>query len=444
MEYENENKIEDNENQKVYNCYDDDLVYPFNIKPIYKFYSFISDEEQLGPIATFINIKEKDDSKEKLVCIKKIEKPYDTCSRGKKVLKLFSILRQLNHDNIIRLNEFFVEQKDNYDSAYLFFDNMPCNLERLIISSYDYNKSNKKIVPYIMLQILKGLNYLHSVGIIHRNLKPSNILIDENCHVKICGFGNAIFADDYENISRGEQNDFIGEKLSLNYQAPEGLSSKKKCKEDYDEKVDLWAVGCILAELITKESPFFTPLKISKTRWIAMLNGIFKKLGKPSKECIEDFASKERAKNILKFKNFPKLELKDLYHNCEDKNAIDLVEKLLCINPKKRISILEALEHPFFDCVRDLIKDDDFFIEEKPFKFEYKKEIDKMETKNEFYDEQIKYYKKTIKRLNGVYKKENTFNNNFTNQNNYNNNYNNFYYSNSYTASTEACTNDNL
>ena len=203
-------------------------------------------------------------------------------------------------------------------------------------------------------------------------------------------------------------------------------------------------MGCILAELITKESPFFTPLKISKTRWIAMLNGIFKKLGKPSKECIEDFASKERAKNILKFKNFPKLELKDLYHNCEDKNAIDLVEKLLCINPKKRISILEALEHPFFDCVRDLIKDDDFFIEEKPFKFEYKKEIDKMETKNEFYDEQIKYYKKTIKRLNGVYKKENTFNNNFTNQNNYNNNYNNFYYSNSYTASTEACTNDNL
>lgn len=91
-----------------------------------------------------------------------------------------------------------------------------------------------------------------------------------------------------------------------------------------------------------------------------------------------------------------------------------------------------------------MIKDDDFFIEEKPFKFEYKKEIDKMETKNEFYDEQIKYYKKTIKRLNGVYKKENTFNNNFTNQNNYNNNYNNFYYSNSYTASTEACTNDNL
>ncbi len=66
-----------------------------------------------------------------------------------------------------------------------------------------------------------------------------------------------------------------------------------------------------------------------------------------------------------------------------------------------------------------------------------------METKNEFYDEQIKYYKKTIKRLNGVYKKENTFNNNFTNQNNYNNNYNNFYYSNSYTASTEAFTNDN-
>ena len=436
MEYENENKIEDNETQKVFNCYDDDLVYPFNIKPIYKFYSFISDEEQLGPIATFINTKEKDDSKEKLVCIKKIEKPYDTCSRGKKVLKLFSILRQLNHDNIIRLNEFFVEQKDNYDSAYLFFDNMPSNLERMIISSYDYNKSNKKIVPYIMLQIFKGLNYLHSVGIIHRNLKPSNILIDENCHAEICGFGNAIYKNEYENISRGEQNDFIGEKLGLNYQAPEVLASKKKCKEDYDEKVDLWAVGCILAELITKESPFFTPLKTGKTRWIAMMNGIFKKLGKPSKECIEDFASKERAKNIVKFKNFPKMDSKELYHNCDDKNAIDLADKLLCINPKKRISIMEAIEHPFFDCVKDLIKDEDFFIEEKSFKFEYKKEIDKMETENAFYDQQLKYYKNTIKMLKGDYNQVNILKNNLFNLNN-NNNYG-YYSSKNFLSQTES------
>jgi len=436
MEYGNEKKIEENEDQIVYNCYDEDLVYPYKIQPKYKFYSFISDEGSLGPIATFIN-KEAKDEKGKLVCIKKIEKPYDTCSKGKKVLKLISILRKLKHDNIVKLKSVYVEPNENYENAYLYFDNMPCNLERLIISSFDCNKNNKKIIPYIMLQILKALNYLHTVGIIHRNLKPSNILIDENCHVKICGFGNAIYKNEYENISRGEQNDFIGEKLSLNYQAPEVLASKKKCKEDYDEKVDLWAVGCILAELITKESPFFTPLKTGKTRWIAMMNGIFKKLGKPSKECIEDFASKERAKNIVKFKNFPKMDSKELYNYCDDKNAIDLADKLLCINPKKRISIMEAIEHPFFDCVKDLIKDEDFFIEEKSFKFEYKKEIDKMETENAFYDQQLKYYKNTIKMLKGDYNQVNILKNNLSNLNNNNNNYG-YYSSKNFLSQTES------
>ena len=136
-----------------------------------------------------------------------------------------------------------------------------------------------------------------------------------------------------------------------------------------------------------------------------MLNGIFKKLGKPSKECIEDFASKERVKNIIKFKNFQKMDKKDLYHNIQDEKAIDLVEKLLAINPKERITIEQAKDHPYFDIIKDIKKENDFKYEGEKFKFIFKNQIDGMEKDNSFYNEQLDYYKKKIKNLKGTYRK---------------------------------------
>ena len=405
MEDENENNNEQLIEQKVYNCYDEDLFYIYEIKQKYKFYSFICDEESLGPIATFLNKEANEGDKDKFICIKKIEKPYDTCTRAKKVLKLMSILSMLKHPNIVKLKEIYIKDDDNYQSAYLFYENFPSNLECLINSNYDYKK-NPKIIPWIIYQILKGLYYIHKSNIIHRYLKPAHILLDENCQIKICGFGNSVYSDYYENFLRGEMNNFISEKIILNYQAPEVLSSKKKTKEEYNEKVDSWALGCILAELITKEIPFFTPLKVSKIRWVQMLNGIFKKMGKPDKECIEDFASKERLKNIIKFKNVKKMDIKDLYHKCEDKNAIDLMEKLLCINPKKRISILEAKDHPFFDIIKDWKTKDDFDFKGQSLSFLYKDKIEEMEKENLYYNEQIDYYRENISYFKGRYNEE--------------------------------------
>lgn len=399
--------------QKVYNIYEEGKSYLYSIdENDYKYYNFISSDGFNGPNATFIkmiNIEKNEDEYEykegEFVSIKKIENPYETCSKGKRVLMLMSILSQLEHPNIVSLKEIKFPEEENYDSAYLIFEYFPCNLERMISSNYDYLKDNPKIIPWIIYQIIKGLFYIHSCGIIHRNLKPSNILIDDKCQVKICGFGNAIYKDEYENTLRGELNDFINEKMPMNYLGPEAISSKKKSPEDYDERIDIWAVGCILAELLTKITPFFTPLKNIKIRWESMLNGIFKKLGKPNKETLFAFASKERLKNILKFKNFPKMDLNDLYPNVQDKNAIDLIEKLLCINPNDRISILKMKDHPFFDVINDWKKENDFIFNGKKMNFYYKKAINEMENNNVFYDEKLKYYKENIKFYKGSYNK---------------------------------------
>ena len=384
----------------VYHNYNEETIYKYIIPLYISFISFICGESSLGPVASFYDSK-----KGKEICIKKIEKPFDNRYRAKKVLKLISILTSVNHPNIIKFKEIYIPNGDNnpdYDSVYLFFEKFPSNLELLIESDYDY-LSNKKTVPYIIYQILKGLFYLHNSGIIHRYLRPSNILLDDNCKIKICGFGNSVYKDYYENTLKGEINNFILEKVFLDHLAPEILASKKKSKEDYDEISDLWSVGCIMAELLTKIYPFFPQVKKNKTRFESQINGIFSKLGKPSKENIIEFASKERAKTLMKFKNFPKLDLKDLYPNVSDKNAIDLLEKFLCIDPKKRISILEAKDRPYFDIVKEWKKPNDFIFKEKAFCFVNKEEIETMEENNELYKNQIDYYKEQIRMMRGEY-----------------------------------------
>ena len=396
---------------KVYNCYDESKSYEFKHPENFEFSSFLSDENPLEQTAAFIDKNYTDDEdeneKDKYICIKKIEKPYADCSRGKLLLKYMTILTQMKHNNIIKIKYINISKYDNdidYD-AYIYLEYIPTSVERLIESDYDYF-SNKKIVPFILYQILMGVFYLHSCGIIHRNLNPSNILLDEFCRVKITGLSYSIYKDTYENTKNGETNDFTEEKTNLSCQGPEILSSKKKCKEDYDEKSDIWSIGCIFIALLLRVAVFFPLGKKNNIKWESQLYGIFKKLGKPSKEEIEKFASKEREKDIKKFKNFEKLDKKDLYPNLNDDKAIDLVEKFLCINPKNRISILEAKDHPYFDIIKDWKRDDDFKFKGNQLKFCYKKKIDEMEKNNVVLNKQKEFYKDQISLLEGEYNEE--------------------------------------
>lgn len=394
-----ENMFNKNENelfQNVNDPFDENEKYSYEIdKNIYIASAFIN-LGKLGPVSSFIKVKSNE-----FVAIKKLSNVFENPSKGKNVLKQISILSFLDHPNVIKLLDIIIPEKEDYQDIYLVEEYYGSNLERLIDSNYYNYKKNESIIPWIIYQILMGLNYLHSCKIMHRDIRSSNILIDENGNIKICGFGNAISFDDRENILRGETNDFISEKGILTYQAPEILASKKKTINNYDEKIDLWGVGCILAELCTNIIPFFPPLKISKTKWISQLNGIFKKLGKPNKEEIQKFASKERTKDIFKFVSFQKMEIKDLFPNVKDENVLDLLNKLLCINPKERISIKEAINHPFFDVIKDFKESDDFSYSEKIFVNEYKEKIEEMEKKNAHFNEKILFYKNEI-----LYKKQ--------------------------------------
>ena len=388
---ENIEKKENDKIQIVCDPYEENVEYSYEInKNNYLANAFIVNG-RFGPVSSFYKVKT-----DKLVAIKKISNAYENPTKGKNVLKQLSILSFINHPNIIKLLDIIIPEKEDYKNIYLIEEYMGSNLERLIVSDYYDYKKDEKLIPWIIYQILEGIHYLHSCKIMHRNIKCSNILIDEKANIKICGFGNAISFNDYENTFRGETNDFISEKGILTYQAPEILASKKKNKNNYDEKIDLWGVGCIMAELYTKIIPFFPSLKNNKIKWVSQLNGIFKKLGKPSKEEIQKFASKERAKDINKFHSFQRMDKKELFPNVNDENVLDLIEKLLCINPKERISLKEAINHPYFDVIKEFKYLDDFVDSNKIFINEYEQKIEEMEKRNALFNEQILFYKNEI------------------------------------------------
>ena len=386
-----ENFQKDQQIQKIIDPYEEGVEYIYEInKKEYLASAFIN-KGKFGPVASFQKSKT-----EQYVAIKKISNAYESPPKGKSVLRQLSILSFVNHPNIIKLLDIIIPEKEDYENVYLVEEYMESNLERLIITNCFNYKEDKIMIPWFIYQILQGIHYLHSCKIMHRDIRSSNILIDEKGNIKICGFGNAIGFDNCENTIKGETNDFISEKGILSCQAPEILASKKKNKNSYDEKIDLWGVGCIMAELYTNIIPFFPPVKINKKKWICQLNGIFKKLGKPSKDEILKFASKERMKDILKFHSFEKMKSDELFPNIKDNNALDLLNKFLCINPKERISIKEAINHPFFDVIKEFQKSDDFCESNKIFINEYKQKIEEMEKRNAFFNEQIFFYKNEI------------------------------------------------
>ena len=178
------------------------------------------------------------------------------------------------------------------------------------------------------------------LGIVHRDLKPENILISNKNIVKICDFGSSKHID-----LNGKNTPYI---VSRYYRAPE----LNLCITNYNSAIDIWATGCILCELITKEPVF------QGTDEGNQLFAIFKVLGSPTKEEFE-ILSKRVPYDPKIFNDFPSFKkddkrLRSKFHIMNDKdNLMDLLSKMFAYIPERRINAADALTHPFFDDIRN-------------------------------------------------------------------------------------------
>ncbi|KAL1746190.1 kinase-like domain-containing protein [Schizophyllum fasciatum] len=245
------------------------------------------------------------------------------------------------HKNITCLYDMDIvfQPNGNFDEVYLYEELMEADLHAIIRSGQPLTDAHFQSFLY---QTLCGLKYIHSANVLHRDLKPGNLLVNADCELKICDFG---LARGYSSGTGSASNNqgFMTEYVATRwYRAPEVMLSFA----NYTTAIDVWSIGCILAELLGGK-PIF------KGRdYVDQLNQILHYLGTPSEDTLRRVGSPRAQDYIRSLPIRPRVPFATLYPHANPL-AIDLLSKMLCFDPAKRISCEQALNHAYFQVWHD-------------------------------------------------------------------------------------------
>nr|AWF73665.1 glycogen synthase kinase 3 [Heterostelium pallidum] len=268
------------------------------------------------------------DTKE-VVAIKKVLQDHRYKNRELQIMKM------LNHINIVQLKNSFMTSDNDEVYLNLVLEFVPDTVYRV---SRHYTTSKQSIpliyVKLYIYQLCRAISYIHSLGICHRDIKPQNLLLDSQTSIlKLCDFGSAkILIKDEANVS------YI---CSRHYRAPELIFGST----NYTTSIDVWSLGCVLAELLLG-APLFPG-----ENGIDQLVEIIKVLGTPTKEQIHVMNPYYSSFKFPDIKANPWTKVfraKDV-----PAEAIDLISKILHYDPSARLKPTEICAHPFFDELRD-------------------------------------------------------------------------------------------
>lgn len=246
-------------------------------------------------------------------------------------------MKRLKHENIVQLIEVCrskANEANKYRSTfYLVFEFCDHDLSGLLSNSQ--LKFSLSDIKRIMQQLLDGLFYIHYNKILHRDLKASNILMTKNGVLKLADFG---LARTY-NVDKQSRNRYTNKVVTLWYRPPELLLGVR----DYGPAIDMWGVGCIMAELWTRYPILQGVSDLNQLKLISCLCGTITPQVWPGVENLELYNSIQNPEKREERKVKERLSSYVLDHL-----ALDLIDKLLVLDPKKRIDSDTALNHDFF------------------------------------------------------------------------------------------------
>ncbi|OMJ92347.1 hypothetical protein SteCoe_4899 [Stentor coeruleus] len=374
------------------------------------------------------------------VAIKHVTKIFDDIIDCKRLLREISILRYLDHPNVVKIREIIKPSDlDNFNELYVVMEHAQSDLKKLVKSTIHLEQDHIQTIVY---NTISGLNYIHSANILHRDLKPANILINEDCEVKICDFGLArsVVEETKENFMDLDDNDPPPPPMSESKKIAKpglarskgGLQTKKELtghvvtrwyrapelillEREYTKAIDIWSLGCVIAELcgMLKEnaptfmdrSPLFpgnscfplSPDHHTKVRRAGFpssnsdqLNVIFEVIGTPSDDDLRLITDEKALIYIRSFGHRNPKSLSLIYPHTHPA-LIHLMEQMILFNITKRCTCEEALKNSYFDTIRDVNKEKQAEVP-ADFEFEHIADITIKQLRGCFVEEILKYH----------------------------------------------------
>ena len=289
---------------------------------------------KLGEGTYGVVYRAKDQKGQEIYALKKIRLQAEEEGIPSTAIREISLLKELTHINIVKLYEVMHTPK----KLTLVFEYVEQDLKK-VIDSTNGKGLDMKYLKSLLYQLLRGVDFIHKSKVLHRELKPQNLLISKDNILKIGDFG----------LARGygiPVKNYTHEVVTLWYRPPDVLLGNKT----YGTTVDMWSIGTIFAEMVTGK-PLFTGNSEND-----QLKKIFAIMGTPTENHAPSLRElPEWGVGDNNFENNVPKNFKEIFPNL-DAEGLDLIQKFLQLDPDKRISAEEALKHPFFDDILPSMK----------------------------------------------------------------------------------------
>ncbi|KAK0236538.1 kinase-like domain-containing protein [Armillaria nabsnona] len=282
--------------------------------------------EKVGAGTYGVVYKARDTSTNQIVALKKIRLEAEDEGVPSTAIREISLLKELKDDHVVRLLDIVhADQK-----LYLVFEFLDVDLKRYMdLANKNHTPITLEMSKKFFHQLNSGLLYCHSHRILHRDLKPQNLLIDKHNNLKLADFG----------LARAfgiPMRTYTHEVVTLWYRAPEVLLGSRH----YSTAIDMWSVGAIFAEMACQGQPLFPG-----DSEIDQIFKIFRILGTPNEDIWPGVS------NLPDYKaTFPRWGVQDISRLVPDLDpaGIDILRRLLAYDSARRISAKRVLQHPYF------------------------------------------------------------------------------------------------